>query len=96
MRTAELVVLTCWPPAPDARYVSTRSSSSRTSTSTWQEIYVGVGQNIGQNIGLLEAIENLNRQGDKREEIVVIVVFSPNRPWRGWIGVICFIFFCNL
>ena len=35
MRTAELVVLTCCPPAPPARYVSMRRSSSRTTTSAW-------------------------------------------------------------
>ena len=33
MRTAESVVLTCWPPAPDARIVSMRISSLRTSMS---------------------------------------------------------------
>ena len=34
MRTAESVVLTCWPPAPDARIVSMRMSSGRISMST--------------------------------------------------------------
>src|SRR5262249_55238274 len=33
MRTAESVLLTCWPPAPDARYVSIRSSAGLISTS---------------------------------------------------------------
>ena len=33
MRTAESVLLTCWPPAPDARYVSIWRSSSSISTS---------------------------------------------------------------
>ena len=32
MRTAQSVLLTCWPPAPEARYVSTRSSFSSIST----------------------------------------------------------------
>jgi hypothetical protein len=35
MRTALSVTLTCCPPAPLARMVSTRRSSSRTSTSAW-------------------------------------------------------------
>ena len=34
LRTAESVVLTCWPPAPDERYVSMRSSVSSISTSS--------------------------------------------------------------
>src|SRR6478609_9451340 len=34
IRTAESVVLTCWPPAPEARMVSMRMSSGRISTST--------------------------------------------------------------
>ena len=34
MRTAESVLLTCWPPAPEARYVSMRRSPSSISTST--------------------------------------------------------------
>ena len=34
MRTAESVVLTCWPPAPEARIVSMRMSSGRMSMST--------------------------------------------------------------
>jgi hypothetical protein len=34
MRTAESVVLTCWPPEPDARYVSMRTSDSL----TWMSI----------------------------------------------------------
>ena len=34
MRTAESVLLTCWPPAPDARMVSMRMSSGRISMST--------------------------------------------------------------
>ena len=33
MRTAESVVLTCWPPAPDARMVSMRMSSGLISMS---------------------------------------------------------------
>ena len=33
MRTAESVLLTCWPPAPEARYVSIWRSSSSISTS---------------------------------------------------------------
>ncbi|CAB4835992.1 unannotated protein [freshwater metagenome] len=33
MRTAESVVFTCWPPAPDERNTSTRSSFSSISTS---------------------------------------------------------------
>ena len=33
MRTAESVLLTCWPPAPPARYVSMRRSTSLISTS---------------------------------------------------------------
>ena len=33
MRTAESVVLTCWPPAPEARMVSMRMSSGRMSMS---------------------------------------------------------------
>ncbi len=34
MRTAESVLLTCWPPEPDARKVSMRMSLSRISIST--------------------------------------------------------------
>jgi hypothetical protein len=34
IRTAESVLLTCWPPAPEARYVSVRMSPSSISTST--------------------------------------------------------------
>jgi len=34
MRTADSVLFTCWPPAPDARYTSMRRSSGRMSTST--------------------------------------------------------------
>ncbi len=34
MRTADSVLLTCWPPAPDARNTSMRMSSGRISTST--------------------------------------------------------------
>ena len=34
MRTAESVLLTCWPPAPEARMVSMRMSSGRMSMST--------------------------------------------------------------
>ena len=34
MRTAESVTLTCWPPAPLERYVSTRRSFSSIPTST--------------------------------------------------------------
>ena len=34
MRTAESAVFTPWPPGPDERKTSTRSSSSRTVTST--------------------------------------------------------------
>ena len=34
MRTAESVVLTCWPPEPEARIVSMRISSGRMSMST--------------------------------------------------------------
>jgi hypothetical protein len=33
MRTAESVLFTCWPPAPDARYVSMRRSAGLMSTS---------------------------------------------------------------
>ena len=33
-RTAESVTFTCWPPAPDERYVSTRRSFSSISTSS--------------------------------------------------------------
>src|SRR5699024_10109087 len=38
MRTAESVLLTCCPPAPLARYVSTRTSSGLTSISTSSDI----------------------------------------------------------
>ena len=38
MRTAESVLLTCWPPAPDARYVSTCRSSESISTSAASSI----------------------------------------------------------
>ncbi|PRG12563.1 hypothetical protein C6Q21_06985 [Burkholderia multivorans] len=33
IRTAESVLLMCWPPAPDARYVSIRRSAGLISTS---------------------------------------------------------------